>query len=75
MMGAVAQPYASQGFNRLFLIGHAVKVLRQHDVLDRGKKRNEMKLLKNKSNLFGAHPIQIRRRDAGHVLAVEPDFA
>ncbi len=72
---AVAQPHAGQSFNRLFLIGHAVEVLRQHDVLDRGKKRNQVKLLEDESNLFRAHAIQFVRRNAGNVLAVEPDFA
>ena len=34
-MSPVAQPDSSQGFSGLFLVSHAVKVLCQHDVLDR----------------------------------------
>ena len=75
MMGAVAQPDARQGFNRLFLIGHAVKILRQHHVLDRSEKGNEVKLLEDESNFLGAHTVQVSRGDTGHVLTVEPDFA
>src|SRR6267154_4431174 len=34
-----------------------------------------MKLLENESNLFGAHPVQLARRNARNVLPVKPDFA
>src|SRR5258706_8088159 len=74
VLRAVAQPYAGQGFNRLSLIGHAVEVLRQHDVLDRGEIWNQVKLLEDESNFLRAHAIQFARGDAGNILTVEPDF-
>jgi hypothetical protein len=74
VMRAISQANASQSLDRLFLVGHAVKILRQHDVLDRSKKGNKVKLLEDKSNLFRAHAVQISRRDPGHILSVEPDF-
>jgi hypothetical protein len=61
MVRAIAETYAGQGFDRLFLIGHAVEVLRQHDVLDGGQKRNEVKLLEDESNLFCADAVQVSR--------------
>ena len=33
-----------------------------------------MKLLKDKSNLLGAHTVQIRGGDPGDILPVEPDL-
>src|SRR5271168_2100800 len=75
MMRAVTQADSRQSLKRLFLIGHAVEVLRQHDVLDCGKKWNKVKLLKDESNLLRAHAVQVSGRDAGHVLPVEPDLA
>src|SRR5271155_1336032 len=75
MMRAVTQADSPQSLKRLFLIGHAVEVLRQHDVLDCGKKWNKVKLLKDESNLLRANAVQVSRRDAGHVFTVEPDFA
>ena len=74
-MRTVTQADAGKSFNRLFLIRHAVKVLRQHNVLHRGKKRNQMKLLEDESNFFRAHAIQFGRADAGHVLPIKPNLA
>src|SRR5271155_82500 len=75
MMSAIAQAYAGQGLDGFFLIGHAVEVLRQHDVLDGCQERNQMKLLEDESDLLAAHAIQFARRDAGNILSVEPDLA
>ena len=52
-----------------------MKILRQHDVFDRGEEGNQVKLLKDESNFFRAHAIQVRGRDPGHILPVEPDLA
>ena len=75
VMHPLAQAYAGQRFNRFFLIGHAVEVLRQHDIFDGGQKRNQMKLLEDESDLLGTHAIQFARGYAGDVLAVKPYLA
>jgi hypothetical protein len=75
VMGAIAQAHAGESVDGFFFVGHAVEVLRQHHVFDGGEKWDEMKLLKDESDFLGAHAIQVRGRNAGDVLAVEPDFA
>ena len=75
MMRSLAQTNSRQSLNRFVLVGHAVKILRQHHVLHRGQKRNQVELLKHKSNFLGTHPIQLRRRHAGNILSVQPDLA
>ena len=52
----VSEADATQRFLRLFFIRDAVKVLRQHDVLESRQIRNEMKLLEDEADLFGAVP-------------------
>ena len=37
--------------------------------------RDEMKLLKDEADLFGAHAIQLGGGDVGDVLSIEPDLA
>src|SRR5277367_4581853 len=51
---AFTQSDAAQSFFGLLLIRHAVKILSQHDVLDRVQIRHEMKLLKNEPDFLGA---------------------
>src|SRR3954452_326294 len=72
MMGAVAQSHAGQSVYRFLFVSHAVEVLREHDVLDRGEKGNQVELLEDESDFFGAHAIQFARRNSGDVLAIEP---
>ena len=74
-MRPVAQADARQRLDRFFLVGHAVKILRQHDVLDGGEEGNQVKLLEDKSDFFRAYAIQIRRRNPGNILPIEPDLA
>src|SRR5580704_5730430 len=45
---------AAQGFFRLLFIGHAVKVLREHDVLDGVQIWDKVKLLEDEADFFGA---------------------
>ena len=75
MASAIAQADAIKSFERFVLIRHAVEVLRQHDILDRGEIRNHVELLKDEANRLRTHAIQIRRTQAGDVLSIEPDLA
>ena len=73
--GAVFEAHAVERFERFFFVGHAVEVLREHDVLNRGEIGNHVKLLKDKADGFGANVIEIGGAEAGDVLSVKPDFA
>ncbi len=64
VIGAVPKADAGQRVNRFLLVSHAVKVLRQHDVLDRGEKGDEMELLEDESDFFRAHTIQFSGRES-----------
>ena len=64
-----------QGCQRFLLVGHAVKVLRQHDVFERGEVGNQVKLLEDEADFFRPDAVQILGGNPGHVFAVEPDFA
>src|SRR5690349_8381022 len=75
VMGALAKADALEGVEGLLLVGHAVEVLRQHDVFKCGEKRDEMELLEDEADFFGAHAVEFGGGDIGDVLAVEPDFA
>src|SRR3984957_7194347 len=75
MMSALRKPYAGEGGLGFFFVGHAVKVLRQHDVFNRGEKRNEMELLKDEADFVRAHPRQFRRRNRRDILTVKPNFS
>ena len=57
MVRAISQADSRKSLHRFLFVGHAVKVLREHYVLDRGEKGNEMKLLEDKTNLLGAHAV------------------
>ena len=52
-----------------------MKILREHNVLKRGEVGNQMKLLEDEANFFGAHTIKSRDREAGDVHSVEPYLA
>ena len=54
MIEAIAESDSLQRAARLFFVGHAVEILRQHHVLDGGQIRHHVKLLENESHLFGA---------------------
>src|SRR5260370_4864623 len=75
MIGAVPKADAGQRVNRFLLVSHAVEVLRQHDILDRGEKGDEMELLEDESDFFRAHTIQFSGRESSNVNAVKPDFS
>ena len=65
---------AVEGVEGFLLVGHAVKILRQHDVLNGGEIGNQMKLLKDEADLVGTNAIQLATRNGGDVQIVEPDF-
>ena len=73
--GAIFQAHVRQGGQRFLLVGHAVKVLRQHDVFERGEVGNQVELLEDETNFFRPGAIQILGGNPGNVFAVEPDFA
>jgi hypothetical protein len=73
--GAVFQADMRQRLQGFLLVGHAVEVLGQHDIFERGEIGNQMELLKDEANFFRARPAQIQRGKLGHVFAVEPDLA
>ena len=57
MMAAVFEADPLQRLECLLLIGHAVKILCQHDVLYRVEIRNQMELLEDEADFFGAHAV------------------
>ena len=75
MVGAIFQTHVGQGRERFLLVGHAVEVLRQHDVFERGEIGNQVELLEDEADLFRAGAIQILGGNPGDVFIVEPDFA
>ena len=52
-----------------------MKILREHDVLDRSQIWNQVKLLENETDFFRAHTREFICTQAGHVPAIENDFA
>src|SRR5579862_905947 len=74
-MRTVLQSDALQCLEGFVLVGHAVEVLREHDVLERGEVGNQVKLLENETDLLGADTVQLSCRNVRDVLAVQPDLA
>src|SRR5689334_5258284 len=74
-MSAILQTYPLQRLERFLLVGHAVEVLRQHDVLQRGEVRNQVKLLEDEADFFRAHAGEFGGAEPGHILAGQPDVA
>src|SRR5487761_627690 len=70
MREAFAQADAAQGFGGFRFVGGAVKILREHDVLNRGEIWNEMKLLKDEANFLRAETGEARFVEAAHVSAI-----
>ena len=64
-----------QGCERLLLVGHAMEVLGQHDIFERGEVGNQVELLEDETNFFRPGAVQILGGNLGNVFAVEPDFA
>src|ERR1700678_927262 len=75
MMSPVSQPNPCQRLGCFFFIGHAVKILRQHYILDCCKEGNQMKLLEDKSNLLSTHAGQLTSRNPGDILTIQPNLA
>src|SRR5439155_560914 len=75
MIRTFLKAHALERIEGLLLIGHAMEVLRQHDVLYRCQIGNEVKLLEHKPNLLRANAVQFRSRNARDVLVIEPNFA
>jgi hypothetical protein len=75
MQEAFAQADASKGFGGLMFIRGAVKILREHDVFNRGEIRDEVKLLKDKTDFLGAKTREARFVETAHVNAVDDGAA
>src|SRR5512143_2820431 len=75
MICTFLQTHAFERVESFFLVGHAVEVLREHDVLDRSKIWNHVKLLEYKADLLCTYAVEVRRAYGRNVLAVKPDFA
>ncbi len=70
---AVAQADALQRFAGLLLVCFAVKVLRQHHILERREVRHEMKLLEHKTHFFGAIPDDFAFAELRKIDAIDDD--
>src|SRR5579864_8500175 len=57
VVGSISESDAGQRLGGFLLVSHAVKILRQHYVLDRGEEGDQVKLLEDESDLFTAHEI------------------
>src|ERR1019366_9656123 len=75
MAGAVFEADAIESFERFLLVGHAVEVLGEHDVLDGGEIRDHVERLEDEADGFRADVVEIGGAEAGDVLSVKPDFA
>ena len=75
MVGTLSQSNPRQRFECFLLVGHAVKILCEHDVLDGGQVGNQMKLLKDEADLFGAHPREFISVQARDIFVIENNFA
>src|ERR1700688_412462 len=75
MRETVAEANAAQSVFGLLLIGDAVEVLREHDVFQRGKIRNEMKLLEDEAYFFRTITNQLTFGALGKVNIIDDDAA
>src|ERR1700737_3926009 len=71
----VAEADTTQSILRLLLVRDAMEVLREHDVFQRGKIRNEMKLLEDEAYFFRAIANQLTFGALGKVDIVNDDAA
>jgi hypothetical protein len=67
---ALAQPDAAQGLFGFTTVGHAVDVLGQHDVLQRGEIRDQVELLEDEADGALAVAGQLAGRHAGGTAEV-----
>src|ERR1700686_3728734 len=75
MSETVAEADAMQGVVRLFLVSNAMEILREHDVFERGKIWDEMKLLEDEAHFFRAIANQLAFHFLGKVDIVNDDAA
>ena len=65
------RPTRSSAAARFGFIGHAVEVLRQHHVFERGEMRDQMELLEDEAHGLGAKAGQLGAASTGGVHAVD----
>src|SRR3984957_15546939 len=71
----VTEANATQSVFGLFFVGDAVEVLREHDVFQRGKIRDEMELLEDEAYFFRAIANQLTFGALGKVNIIDDDAA
>src|ERR1700731_1608372 len=71
----VAEADTTQSILRLLLVRDAMEVLREHDVFQRGKIRNEMKLLEDETYFFRTIANQLTFGALREVHIVDDDAA
>ena len=72
MIQPVAQAHASQRFGGLFFVRDAVKILRQHHILERREIRHQMKLLKHESHSLAAELRQFAAFQLRAIHSADP---
>jgi hypothetical protein len=75
MQEAFAQADAAKGLGSLMFIRGAVKILREHDVFNRGEIRDEVKLLKDKADSLSTKTRKARFVETAHVDTVDDGAA
>src|ERR1700681_649181 len=72
MLGTIFQADSIESLEGFLFVCHAVEVLRQHDVLKGSEIWNQVKLLKDKANSFGANMVEFRGAEARDIPSVKP---
>jgi len=75
MREAMAETDALESIPGLILVGDAVEILRKHHVFESVEVRNEVELLEDEADLFGAVANEFVFTEIGEVDAVDEDMA
>ena len=75
MLEAISKADSLERFDGLRFVGDGVEVLREHDVFERGEIRDEMKLLEDETDFFGAITDESGFVEAGDFLVIHGDAA
>ena len=75
MLGAVGEADAGECGAGLGGVGHGMKVLGEHDVFERGEVGDEVELLEDEADLFGAEVIEGGGAHGAGVGAVDAELA
>ena len=75
MVDAIGETDTGEGGASFVFVGGAMEVLREHDVFERGEIGDEMELLENEADFFGAETSETFFVETGDVDAVDESFA